>query len=131
MGNRQNEFSSSEKGRSFIYGGSGADKRFISTLDGCQIKIAGQLPFDFQRGACASTTDAIYLCFEFRSDYKSCRAANNPIEFGTEISTKSIYGHSRIRIAASDGQLNYTLKFSENSKIRPSFPVGDSGARRS
>ena len=90
------------RGRSYIYGGTSANERTISVLDGCQIKITGQLPFDFRLGACATTTNSIYLCFEADSDYKTCRFSGDPLGPYQE-TLKSIYGHSWIPIAASDG----------------------------
>ena len=90
-------------GRSYIYGGSN-EKTQLSMVDGCALKRIGDLPFEFFRGACTSTPNAIYLCFESGSDYRTCRMATGDPAGPFEFIDKSIHDHRRISIASSESQ---------------------------
>ena len=88
-------------GQAYVYGG-WEQKRQISTIDGCQLKRIASLDFDFKEGACTSTSNTIYLCFE-NGNGKACRTANNPTgPFGAI--ADSTFEHSYIQIAASSSE---------------------------
>lgn len=92
------------QGRNYIYGGSN-ERNQLSVVDGCALKRIGDLPFAFRLGACTSTPDQVFLCFDLGSDYKTCRvgqSANGPF---VEID-KSIYAHKEIRIETSKSKFD-------------------------
>ena len=94
------------RGEHFVFGGDSKSTQ-IAKIDGCQLKIVGQLDFEHQKGACANVAEEqIYLCFNFNSnsDYKKCRKASSPLGEFEEI-RQSAEEHRSTRIAASQSKL--------------------------
>ena len=92
------------KGDFYVYGSYLGDKRQIAKVTNCSLKRIGTLPFTHFIGACAATNDQVFLCFDYNSDKKTCRAANEPTGNFNRIA-KSTNEHSETRIAANDGKL--------------------------
>lgn len=90
-------------GQFYIFGGFD-NKQQISTLAECSVKRLGSLPFVFEKGACTSAQQRIYLCFEDSSDYQTCRVADNPLGPFQEID-KSIFRHNGIQIVSNEGDV--------------------------
>ena len=92
------------KGQFIVYGGSYRHSyrggRQIATVRNKTLAYVGDLPFDFQWGACSSTTSNIILCFHF-GDMKACFQTKNPTGQFKE-TQKSIYDHFKIRITSSE-----------------------------
>ena len=97
-------------GRAYIYGSRESDQKQISVLEKCSLKRIGTLPFSFVYGACTSTHDSIYLCFQDHTDKKSCRKGTDPMGPFDTIQ-KSSYDHGDIRLAASGSkfQAEYSI----------------------
>ena len=91
------------KGQTYVYGGYN-EMTQLSIVDGCSLKRIADLPFSFNVGACTSTPDEVFLCFEYESDYKTCRVGQTASGPYVEVD-KSIYNHYAIRIAASSSKL--------------------------
>ena len=91
------------QGRSYVYGGY-TEQTQLSMVDECALKRIATLPFAFKYGACTSTPDQVFLCFELGSDHKTCRTGQSATGPFVEIE-KSLYDHLYIRIAASNGKL--------------------------
>ena len=88
------------KGQFFVYGGSYRFRQ-IATVRNKTLTNVGDLPFDFQWGACSSTTSKIILCFHSYGDRKTCYQTKNPTGQFKE-TQKSIHNHFKIRIASSE-----------------------------
>ena len=59
------------RGEHFVFGGQ-SKKTQIAKIDGCQLKIVGQLSFQHRKGACANVAEEkVFLCFNSNdsSDY--------------------------------------------------------------
>ena len=79
------------------------EKTQLSMVDGCALKRIADLPLSFNLGACTSTSDQVFLCFEKGSDRKTCRVGQSGTGPFVEVK-KSIYEHYAIRIAASSSK---------------------------
>ena len=58
--------SASLNGEMFLFGGYDSFTKQISKINGCSLELIGQLPFDFERGACGTILipePRIMLCF--------------------------------------------------------------------
>ena len=66
------------RGSMMLFGGFGNYSRQLLSIGNCSLKLEGQLPFDFQTGACetfdqSQTGESALLCFsETSSPYKDC-----------------------------------------------------------
>ena len=90
------------QGKFYIFGDYNNDHRQISVIDNCALRRIGSLPFTFRGGACATVDSTLYLCFERETDHQTCHTATDVLGPYEDMPQKSIYGHSHIRIAASD-----------------------------
>ena len=90
------------EGKFYVYGDYDGDHTQISIVDHCTLKRIGSLPFPFRGGACATVDSTLYLCFERETDHRTCHTATDVHGPFADMSQKSIYGHSHIRIVASD-----------------------------
>ena len=89
-------------GIAYIFGGSN-QRRQVSRVENCQLTNVASLNFEFKSGACASTTDTIYLCFR-SENWKSCRKGSDPSSGFFVSMAESNFTHKYIRIAASPGE---------------------------
>ena len=92
-------------GQAYVYGGwrQNQKQRQVSMVKDCHLTSVATLEFDFELGACASTDNTIYLCFDYyTSDTRSCRSSQTPMGPFASISN-STFDHSIIQIAASPG----------------------------
>ena len=89
------------KSRYYVFGGE-TFQRQISRIDNCALKSVGQLPFNFEAGACTNVVDTkIYLCFD-SEDNKRCFQASSPTGSYQKI-TSSVNDHASVRIGSSAG----------------------------
>ena len=82
-----------------IYGG--REKRQILKLVDCGLTSIGELDFDHDKGACASSDGVIYLCFH-QDDSDQCRQSASPLG-PWSLMTKSTHYHRWTSIASSPG----------------------------
>ena len=84
----------------FIYGGK-VNKQQILQLKDCGLINVGLLEFNHHVGACASTNEAIILCFD-NNTKKRCRQAST-LNGPWRDMTLSTYEHQQTSIATSPG----------------------------
>ena len=66
------------RGSMFLFGGYSKYSRQLLSVGDCSLKLEGQLPFEFQAGACetfdqSQTEESALLCFsETTYSYKNC-----------------------------------------------------------
>ena len=96
----------------FVYGGQmlKSFSRQIAKVTNKSLKRVGDLPFDFIRGGCSSTTDKILLCFSEQSDWRTCYKSTNPIAQFLE-RKKSKHIHLRIKFASSECKFFQKFRF--------------------
>ena len=93
------------QGDFFIYGSRDDDQQIAKVTD-CSLNRVATLPFTFSYGACAATTDQVFLCFDSIQDGKTCYTSNEPTNHFKPIS-KSTEEHKFIRIATNEGKIIY------------------------
>ena len=94
------------KGEFYVYGSYEGDRRQIAKVTGCALKRVRTLPFSLYAGACAATTDRLFLCFDYAGDGKTCHVSNEPTGPFNSIS-KSIETHKNTRTATNESELIY------------------------
>ena len=82
-----------------IFGGN-REQRQISRLTGHNLKRIGDLPFDFNKGACnVMANKNIFLCFH-SWEAKLCRRSSGPLDQFTEVAL-SFHGHIETQTSSS------------------------------
>ena len=97
------------KGNFYVYGSSQGDQRQIAKLIGCSLQRIATLPFTHHTGACAPTSDQVFLCFDDNGDGRTCHVSNEPTGPFRTI-PKSIHSHRSTRSAANDSKSIFTTK---------------------
>ena len=90
--NWENEF--------YIFGGKRYPRQ-ISKLNQYRLQALGDLPFDFEFGACTNfNSHKFFLCFDWHNN-KRCYWSTDPLGSFTNV-TLSSYSHDQIRISSSE-----------------------------
>ena len=98
------------KGNFFIYGPDNSLGQYlISIVSDCALKKLRSLSFEFLHGACAATSNTIFLCFsrdmsKEQLDARTCRADTNSTFSSADLISLSSFTHNYIQIATSEGK---------------------------
>ena len=104
--------------RMIVFGGR-SYKRQIAEVKDCGLDRIGDLPFDFNWGACTvGPEDQVFLCFSLTqtgfNQTKLCHSSKSPLEEFTKV-PDSVMPHEFIKIASSEGQYHYSVTNSRRS----------------
>ena len=90
--------------KQYLYGGQKYKKQILQ-ISNCDLISIGSFSFFLEHGACGSTDETIFLCFNSNeADTKRCRQASSPTGPWTPMAL-SDYDHQYISIANSSGYL--------------------------
>ena len=82
--------------------GGATHRKQISEVSRCQLKRTGTLPHELYYGACTTTVELVYLCF----DYENPHVCFTTDDFATFYETQpSLYPHRRTAISSSSTEI--------------------------
>ena len=94
----------------YIFGGEETKKQQISKLVRYKMQVIGNLPFEFDRGACTNMASRkFFLCFEIY-DYRRCHWSTDPLGDYNDV-PQSFHDHRRITISSSERKFPIFVHF--------------------